>query len=165
MVLEHSYKTKKGNSKPPISTTFGGTQLIDELKGIRAFELVSKATNACEKIIWGVVLIGGMAWAAQWLVNEFQSWQLHPTIISQQNVKWSDIPNPAITICSQSSTKYAIAERLGNYFNAESSLPDELIEIREMLLKYVIGYLFYDLHGRGDPACFPVNDCKVTSYD
>ena len=165
MVLERRNKSKKVNFKLPISTKVGDTQLIDELKGIKAFELVSKATNVFEKIVWGVVFIGGMIWAAQWLVKEFQSWQDHPTIISNINVKWADIPNPAITFCPQGSTKFAIAERLGNYINANHGLPDKLLEIRKLLLKQVLGSMTGEALPTEDvPQACPFYGCQVINY-
>ena len=109
---------------------------INELKGIKTFDLISKAANVFEKFIWGVIFIFGIVWVSYFLANELQSWQVNPLITVNKNVELSDIPNPAITFCSQSSTKFAIAERLGNYFNPNNTLPEQLIKIGDMLIKY-----------------------------
>ena len=97
MLLEHKSEEAKipkqpktdkdvGTNQLTIATTVGVIPLIDELKGIKAFELVSKSANVFEKLVWGVIFIGGMMWAAHFLKNEFHSWQVHPTIISNKNV-------------------------------------------------------------------------------
>ena len=111
----------------------------NELKGIKSFDLVLKATNVLEIIFWGTIFIGGMIWAWIFLFSEVQSWQRNPSVVSNKNVKLSDIPIPAVTFCSQSTTKFAIAERLGNYLNPDDDLPDELIEIRDVMIKYLLG--------------------------
>ena len=112
------------------------TIFINELKGIKSLDLVANAANVLEKLAWGAVFIPGILWAAYFLLNQFKSWQVNPSIISNINKKLSDIPNPAITFCSQSSTKFAIAEQLGNYLNPSQNLSDEFLEIRNVFTKY-----------------------------
>ena len=132
----------------------------NELKGIKSFALVLKATNVLEIIFWGTIFIGGMIWAWILLFSEVQSWQGNPSVISNKHVKLSDIPIPAITFCSQSSTKFAIAERLGNYLSPDKNLPDELIEIREVMIQYLTGtYLKFVKYGYG--AQCGAKGCKV----
>ena len=132
----------------------------NELKGIKSFGLVLKATNVLEIIFWSTIFIGGMIWAWIFLFSEVQSWQGNPSVVSNKNVKLSDIPIPAITFCSQSSTKFAIAERLGNYLNPDKKLPDELIEIREVMVQYLTGtYYKFVKYGYG-AQCGP-RGCKV----
>ena len=128
---------------------------INELKGIKTFDLISKAANVFEKFIWGVIFIFGLIWVSYFLANELKSWQVNPSITVNKNVELSDIPNPAITFCSQTSTKLAIAERLGNYFNPSNNLPEQLINIRDMLTKYSVReYLGSDCTGT----------CKVRDF-
>ena len=169
MVLEHRSVAKiqqqpekvknRVNDQPSISAALGMQQalLIDELKGIKTFDLVTKGANMLEKVVWGVVFIAGMLWAAYFMVNEVKSWQVHPTIVSNKIVKLSDIPNPAITFCSESSTKFAIAERLGNYLDPNRGLPKEFLDIREILLKYT------RMNAQKFSDCGS-NGCKVIYY-
>ena len=121
----------------PTYETHWATIFINELKSIKSLDLVGKAANLLEKLVWSIVFISGILWAAYFLVNEFKSWQDNPSIISNINMKLSEIPNPAITFCSQSSTKFAIAEQLGNYLNPSKNLSNEFLEIRNMFTKYL----------------------------
>ena len=120
----------------PTYETHWATIFINELKSIKSLDLVGKAANLLEKLVWSIVFISGIIWAAYFLVNEFKSWQDNPSIISNINMKLSEIPNPAITFCSQSSTKFAIAEQLGNYLNPSKNLSNGFLEIRNMFTKY-----------------------------
>ena len=129
--------------------------VTNELKGIKSFDLLFKAGNVFEKLIWGVVFLIGIFWASYFLLNEVQSWQGTHSVFTYQHMKLSEIESPAITICSQSSTKFAIAEQLGNYLNANHSLPDQFIKIREVLLKYLFGST------SGNVAPCPFSGCKV----
>ena len=131
MVLQQIKSTK-------VTKQTGPTKFINELKSIKSFDLISKSATVFEKIVWGAVFIVGIIWATFFMVNEFQTWQVNPSIIRHKKLQLSDIPYPAITFCSQSSTKFAIAERLGNYLNSDYGLPDHLLESREVLLKYFL---------------------------
>ena len=131
---------EKEHATVPMYKRHWATIFINELKGIKSLDLVANAANVFEKIAWGAVFIAGILWAAYFLVNEFKSWHVNPSIISNSNMKLSEIPNPAITFCSQSSTKFAIAEQLGNYFNPSQNLSDEFLEIRNMFTKYSTKY-------------------------
>ena len=140
------------------------TILKNELRGIKSVDLLLKAANIIEKLFWGVVFIIGMVWATYFLNNELESWQETPSIMRYQQLKLSEIQSPAITFCSPSSTKFAIAERLGNYLNAEHNIPDQFIKIREVLLKNFLdgtslpGIQVFSV---GElPRC-PKLDCKV----
>ena len=139
------------------------TIVTNEFKGIKSLDLLSKAANMLEKLIWGVVFIFGMFWASYFLIYETQSWQGAPSVIRWQNLNLSEIQSPAITFCSQTSTKFAIAEQLGNYLNADYGLPDQFLEIREVLLKYMLeGSSFTGVaKSIGDMAQCPKFDCKV----
>ena len=144
----------------PIYERHWATIFINELKGITSLGLFSKAGNVLEKIVWGAIFIAGILWAAYFLVNEFKSLQVNPSIISNKNMKLSDIPNPAITFCSQSSTKFGIAEQLGNYLKPNRSLPDQFLKIRDQLTNISMkAYLGPELSAE----CGSIN-CKVCKF-
>ena len=60
------------------------------------------------------------------------------SLVTKGHIKLSDINYPAITMCSKGSTKYALAERLGNYFDPKYELPDELLFLRSEFLMCAI---------------------------
>ena len=130
------------------------TILKNELRGIKSVDLLLKAANIIEKLFWGVVFIIGMVWATYFLNTELESWQETPSIMRYQQLKLSEIQSPAITFCSPSWTKFAVAERLGNYLNADHKLPDQFLEIRKLLLKQILRST--------PPTCLPPPiGCKV----
>ena len=53
-------------------------------------------------------------------------------------MKLSELDYPAVTICSEGSTMYGVAERLGNYLNPETDLPNELLSIRNQFFMCAI---------------------------
>ena len=56
----------------------------------------------------------------------------------QGNIETTDLKYPAATICPKISTKYAIAERLGNYIDP-LNLPEELLSLRHDFLTCAFG--------------------------
>ena len=134
----------------------------NELRGIKSLDLLLKAGNVFEKLFWLVVFILGMAWATYFLSSELESWQEIPSIITYKQLKLSELQSPAITFCSPSSTKFAIAERLGNYLNADYSLPDKFLRIRKLMVKEFLRSITGEPLPEEDvpPAC-PSNNCKV----
>ena len=56
----------------------------------------------------------------------------------QGNIETTDLKYPAVTICPKISTKYAIAERLGNYIDP-LNLPEELLSLRHDFLTCAFG--------------------------
>ena len=57
----------------------------------------------------------------------------------QGNIETTDLKYPAVTICPKISTKYAIAERLGNYIDPLNS-PEELLSLRHDFLTCAFGF-------------------------
>ena len=57
------------------------------------------------------------------------SWGESPSVLIQGNSDSTELKYPAVTICPKVSTKYAIAERLGNYIDP-MNLPKELLALR-----------------------------------
>ena len=59
----------------------------------------------------------------------------------------TDLKYPAVTICPKISTKYAIAERLGNYIDPWN-LPKGLLELQQELFLCATGFM--DGNGKSD---------------
>ena len=110
---------------------------FDELKNIRTVELTLATKNFLERIFWVLLGIAGIAWAFYFLPSNFEIWRKNPTIITKANVDISQIKHPAITVTVPGSTKYAIAERLGNYVKPEN-MPSELKELRSLMFSCAI---------------------------
>ena len=64
-------------------------------------------------------------------------WEESPSILIQGDTETKELKYPAVTICPKISTKYAIAERLGNYIDP-LKLPEELLSLRHDFLKCAI---------------------------
>ena len=100
---------------------------LEEFKKIASIGLACKATNIIEKILWISLGVAGIAWAFFFLTTLVQEWEANAGIMTKGNF---ELEYPAITICPKVSTKYAIAERLGNFLDP-LNLPDELLSLRE----------------------------------
>ena len=91
-----------------------------------------KATSWMERIVWASLGILGMAWIIFFIqrivVDE------NPIISKREKMDLSEVDYPAITICSEQTTKYAFAERLGNYLNPELEMPDGLEKLKKNLI-------------------------------
>ena len=95
--------------------------IFDELRNITTIDLAHKAANILEKTLWASIGIVGTIWAFVFIESQFQLWNENPWLTTKADVDLSQLQYPAITFCSDGSTKYAIAERLGNYMNHEVS--------------------------------------------
>ena len=96
--------------------------IFDELRNITTIDLAHKAANILEKTLWASIGIVGTIWAFVFIESQFQLWNENPWLTTKADVDLSQLQYPAITFCSDGSTKYAIAERLGNYMNHEVSM-------------------------------------------
>ena len=99
----------------------------DELQKISTVGLACTSKSLLEKLSWTALLIIGLMWMVFVLTNQFQDWEENAGIVTKGKF---ELKYPAITICPKVSTKYAIAEQLGNFLDP-SNLPDELISLRE----------------------------------
>ena len=100
---------------------------LEELKKIATVGLACKVSNYIEKILWIALGGAGIVWAVFFLTTLVQEWEENAGIMTKGNF---ELKYPAITICPKVSTKYAIAEQLGNFLD-QSNLPDELLFLRE----------------------------------
>ena len=62
------------------------------------------------------------------------SWEKSPLVLIQDNIDEKLLKYPAVTICPKVSTKYGIAERLGNYIDP-NKLPEKALLLKKELFK------------------------------
>ena len=62
------------------------------------------------------------------------SWELNASVLIQGDTDAIDLKYPAVTICPEVSTKYGIAERLGNYIDP-NNLPDKAMLLKREMFK------------------------------
>ena len=55
----------------------------------------------------------------------------NPLIAIRGDIDLSEVEYPAITICSEQTTKYAFAEQLGNYIDPDVELPHPLKKLQK----------------------------------
>lgn len=149
--------------------------ICDELQKISTIGLACKAKSLIEKVLWIALGVMGVIWLVFVFTSQFQDWEENPGMVTNKKIP---LKYPAITICPKVSTKYAIAEVLGNFLDS-SNLPDELLSLRESFFlcgsglwsemdnvhfldmtsekanKYYEDYCFHDNNQN-----YP-NDCKV----
>ena len=101
--------------------------LLQEVKKIASIGLACKASTIIEKLLWIVLGISGVVWAVFFLTIQVQDWNENAGILTKGKF---ELKYPAITICPKISTKYAIAERLGNFIDP-LKLPEELLSLRQ----------------------------------
>ena len=94
--------------------------IFDELRNITTIDLAHKTANVLGKILWATIGIVGTIWAFVFISSQFQLWNENPWLSSKADVDLSQLKYPAITFCSDGATKYAVAERLGNYIDPAS---------------------------------------------
>ena len=75
----------------------------------------------------------------------------NPLIAIRGDIDLSEVEYPAITICSEQTTKYAFAERLGNYIDPDLELPYPLKKLQkkffdELLMNQYGELLKKDIH-------------------
>ena len=68
------------------------------------------------------------------------SWDESASVLIKGDSETTDLKYPAVTICPKISTKYAIAERLGNYIDP-GNLPEGLLELQQEIFLSVTGLM------------------------
>ena len=90
-------------------------------------DLTWKSTFILEKLLWAFIGITGTIWAIYFISFNFNHWNENPAVMSKKHMKLSDLKYPAMTICTEGSTKLSIAERLGNYLDTSQKIRVKLI--------------------------------------
>ena len=104
------------------------------LRGIASIDLTFKASNVIEKLIWSAIGLFGVFWAIYFI--SYLVTVKNPITFTNLEVKLSDMKYPAMTICSKTSTKFAIAERMGNYLNGNSKKLKHLLNIYTVAMTF-----------------------------
>ena len=98
-----------------------------------------EASRWIERLIWIFLGVVGSAYFAYLLVSQVNSWDENFVLVSKQQRSINEIDFPAVTFCAQGSTKYAIAERIGNALHKESDfVKKNLLPMKNDLMKIVI---------------------------
>ena len=131
------------------------SQYRDLIGGLRVFttiDLTFKASNILEKLLWIVIGTVGTLWAIWAISSQFLMWSENPYIISKEKLDLSGLNNlssPAMTICSKTSTKYAVAEQIGNYLNPhQSDMPQKVTSLRKAFLKCAHWWIVTEAKGK-----------------
>ena len=88
-----------------------------------------QASNIVEIFLWISLGILGITWIL-YIMNVMIKDE-NPLIAIRGDIDLSEIEYPAITICSEKTTKYAFAERLGNYVDPDLKLPYSLKKLQK----------------------------------
>ena len=106
--------------------------LLAVVKEIKTVGLAFKTKHIFEKLLWLLIGASGLGWSSYFILMQVLAWNESPLIIQKNNMKLDRIDYPGITICSQTSTRYSIAERLGNYIDPQN-MPTELVTLEERM--------------------------------
>ena len=112
--------------------TYKYNEALTQIKDITTVGLACRATSILEKMFWILLGLGGFGWCVHFIVGQFFIWSENPFIIQKSELELNEINYPALTICSQYSTRYAVAERLGNYIDPKH-LPKDLLSLFERM--------------------------------
>ena len=79
-----------------------------------------EASHLIERFIWICLGTLGSVYFGYLLVSQVNSWDENSILVSQQQKSIDEIDFPAITFCARTSTRYGIAERIGNTLDLTS---------------------------------------------
>ena len=95
-----------------------------------------EASLLIEKLIWITIGTVGTIYFAYLLVSQVNSWDENSVLVSWQQKSIDEIDFPALTFCTKSSNKYAIAERFGNALDPNSEfVKNKLLPFRNEWIK------------------------------
>ena len=93
------------------------------------------ASNIIEKICWLVMWILGSIYMIMIISDQFESWNLNPTISSRKLIDLSEVEAPAITFCHQGNTRLEAADRL---LQASGDSNEKVRKLRNRFLKHSV---------------------------
>ena len=144
--------------------------LVNELRNITTIDLMYNAATIFEKVLWGLIGVCGSMWAVYFISMQLR--EDHASILLQGDIKSTELKYPAISICSKITTKYAIAERLGNFIDP-MNMPDELLSLRQdfflrsleiTLPKSKTKDFYKNYYQTNCIEYTPMNGCQVEKY-
>ena len=109
--------------------------LSGEFKTIKSIAMSCKAKSVLEKVMWAIVGIIGVIWVIYFIIEIIKDHNPKIAWVKDTNIR--ELKYPAISICSEITTKIDVAERIGNYFNGDIEIVDEWKELRRKLLEKV----------------------------
>ena len=113
--------------------------IFDELRNITTVDLVYNARCCFEKLLWATIGIIGTIWAFVFFESQFKLWNESPWLTTRAHVHLSQLQYPAITFCSDGATKYAVAERLGNYIDPTSmNKSKDMTNLKILILQQIL---------------------------
>ena len=92
------------------------------------------ASNVIEKICWLVMWILGSIYMIMIISDQFESWNLNPTISSRKLIDLSEVEAPAITFCHQGNTRLEVADRL---LQASGDNNEKVRKLQKRILKHL----------------------------
>ena len=121
--------------------------IFDELRNITTVDLVYNARCFFEKLLWATIGIIGTIWAFVFFESQFKLWNESPWLTTRAHVHLSEVKYPAITFCSDGATKYAIAERLGNYIDPlkTMNLSEDFVHLKMFIFQKIIPVIEYSM--------------------
>ena len=106
--------------------------IVLEFKAITTVDLTSKAVNYVEKLLWIALGMIGIIWAIYFMALVIKD--ENPIVKTIQDKSLMETEKPAITICPHGSTKFTVAERLGNFISTKEYIPNEILEWQHMMM-------------------------------
>lgn len=107
---------------------------------VGTLSLCFKANNIIEKICWLLMWILGSIYMSMIISDQFESWNLNPTITSRKWIDLSEVDAPAITFCHQGNTRLEAADRL---LQAAGTNNEKVKKLRNRFLKHSIEKLVH----------------------
>ena len=102
---------------------------------VGTLSLCFNANNIIEKICWLLMYILGSIYMIMIISDQFESWNLNPTISSRKLIDLSEVEAPAITFCHQGNTRLEAADRL---LQASGDSNEKVRKLRNRFLKHAV---------------------------
>ena len=131
MVLVVSFRLYK----PKVLLDKMADRIRNELRNIMFVDLTYQARTFLEKLFWVGLGTIGVIWLVYFMRDVIED--KNPLTMMTKDANLANIKYPAITICTDFSTRYAIAERLGNLYDSKQELLKEFATLRENLLDLI----------------------------
>ena len=117
------------------------------------------ASNIIEKISWLAMWIIGSIYMIMIISDQFESWNLNPTISSRKLIDLSEVEAPAITFCHQGNTRLEVADRL---LQAAGENSVKVRKLRNRFLKHSVEKLLQvESMKRGKDSRFEQDPQKI----
>lgn len=107
--------------------------LSGEFKTIKSIDMACKAKSFLEKVLWAIVGIIGVIWVIYFIVEIIKDYNPKIAWVKDTNIR--ELKYPAVSICSEVTTKNDVAERIGNYYNEELEIVDAWKDLKKELIE------------------------------